>query len=66
MLAVYIDLGKCFAQPIVLAFALLVGWCERHWSVDQIQDPQPRQRDHVIHAIERPIAETIMIGYVLF
>jgi hypothetical protein len=32
---------------------LLVGWCERHRSADQIQDPQPRQRDHVIQPIER-------------
>ena len=53
MLAVYIDLGECFAQPISVSFALLVGWCRRLGSVDPIQDPQPRIGDQVIQAIKR-------------
>jgi len=41
MLAVYIDFGKCFAQPIALTLALLVGWRARLRSAYPIQDPQP-------------------------
>ena len=63
MPAVYIDLGICFAQPIALA--LLVGWRAWLWSVDPIQDPQPRKRDYVIQVIERPREESL-IGHVLF
>jgi hypothetical protein len=50
---------------IVLALALLVGW--RAWlrSVDPIQDPQPRERDYVIQAIER-LREETLIQHVLF
>jgi hypothetical protein len=53
MLAVYMDLGKSSGNLSSIALALLVGWCERHRSADQIQDPQPCQRDHVIQPIER-------------
>ena len=52
MLAVYINLGECFAQPISISLALFVG--RRRWlgSVDPVQDPQPRECDQIIQVIE--------------
>jgi hypothetical protein len=35
MLAAYINLGECFAQPISISLALFVGWCRWLGSVDQ-------------------------------
>jgi hypothetical protein len=53
MLAVAINLGECFAQPVSISRALFVG--RRQWlgSADPVQDPQPRERDDIIQVVER-------------
>jgi len=53
MLAVYINLGECFPQPISISLALLVG--RRRWlgSVHPVQDPQSRECDDIVQVIER-------------
>jgi hypothetical protein len=53
MLAVYINFGECFAQPISISLALFVG--RRQWlgSVHPVQDPQPGVCDDIVQVIER-------------
>jgi hypothetical protein len=60
MLAVYIDFGECFAQPISISLALFVG--RRRWlrSADPVQDPQPRGREDIAQVIERARDEAAM------
>jgi hypothetical protein len=53
MLAIYIDLGERFAQPISISLAKRVGQRGRLRSVDPVQHSQPRIRDQVVQAIER-------------
>ena len=53
MLAVYINLGECFAQPISISLTLFVG--RRRWlgSVHPVQDPQSGVCDDIVQVIER-------------
>jgi hypothetical protein len=61
MLAVYINLGECFPQPISVSLALLVGW--RRWlgSVDPVQDPQSGVCDDIVQVVQRAGDEAAMM-----
>ena len=53
MLAVYINLGECFAQPLMIALALFIGRCRWLWSADPVKEPQSGVCDDIVQVIER-------------
>ena len=53
MLAVYINLGECLAQPLMIALALFVGRCRWLGSADPIEDPQSGVCEDIVEVIER-------------
>jgi len=52
MLAVNIDFGECFAQPVSHSLAALISWREWLRSRDPIRYPEPRGRDQIIQPLK--------------